>query len=75
MRHSVRVTERRFWNEEVETLAPPRRRRLEDDRLREQIAYVYATSPYYRAKLEEAQVKPDDIRSVEDLARIPFMEK
>ena len=45
------------------------------ERLAEQIAYDYATSPFYRAKLDAAGVKPDQIRHVEDLARIPFMEK
>jgi phenylacetate-CoA ligase len=69
------VTERQFWNEEIETLAADDRRRLESDRLREQIAYVYTTSPYYRAKLDDAGVRPGDIRHIDDLARIPFMEK
>ena len=75
MRQSIGVTERRFWDEEVETLSPAERTRLESDRLREQIAYVHATSPYYRAKLDDAGIRPDGIRHVEDLARIPFMEK
>jgi phenylacetate-CoA ligase len=69
------VTERRFWNEEIETLSPTERRRLEDGRLAEQIAYVCATSPYYRAKLQDAGLTTAGIRRVEDLARIPFMEK
>jgi phenylacetate-CoA ligase len=65
----------RFWNEAIETLTPSERRRLEDERLAEQIAYDARTSPFYRAKLEAAGVKPERIRHVEDLARIPFMEK
>lgn len=75
MPQSVRVTERRYWNEEIETLAPAERERLEVERLREQIAYVYATSAYYRAKLDDAAVGPGEIRHVHDLPRIPFMEK
>jgi len=65
----------RFWNEALETLSPGERRRLEDDRLAEQIAYDVAASPFYRAKLDGAGVRGDDIRRVEDLARVPFMEK
>jgi phenylacetate-CoA ligase len=65
----------RFWNEGIETLSPPALRRLEDERLSEQIAYDYASSPFYRAKLDGAGVKPDQVTHVEDLARIPFMEK
>ncbi len=65
----------RFWNEAIETLSPPDVRRLENERLAEQIAYNYASSPYYRAKLDSAGVKPDAIRGREDLARVPFLEK
>jgi hypothetical protein len=64
-----------FWNEAMETLSPVDARRLEDVRLVEQIAYDHATSPFYRARLDSAGVRPDDVRHVEDLARIPFMEK
>ena len=64
-----------FWNEAIETLSPGEVRRLETERLAEQIAYDYATSPFYRAKLDAGGVKPDQIRSVEDLAHVPLTEK
>ena len=75
MREAVDVSERRFWNEEIETMSADLRRRLEDERLSEQIAYEYATSAYYRSKLDAAGVRPVDIRGVDDLPAIPFMEK
>ena len=75
MREAVDVTDRRFWNEEIETLPPAARRRLEDGRLVDQIAYEYETSPYYRAKLDAAGLRPADIQAVDDLPAIPFMEK
>ena len=75
MREAVDVTDRRFWNEEIETLSPAARRRLEDGRLVDQIAYEYETSPYYRAKLDAAGLRPADIRGVGDLPAIPFMDK
>jgi phenylacetate-CoA ligase len=75
MREAVDVTDRRFWNEEIETLSPAARRRLEDGRLVDQIAYEHETSPYYRAKLDAASLRPADIRGVDDLPAIPFMEK
>jgi phenylacetate-CoA ligase len=65
----------RYWNDAIETLAPVERRRLEDERLVEQIAYDVATSPFYRVRLDGAGVRSDEIRHVEDLARVPFMEK
>jgi phenylacetate-CoA ligase len=75
MREAVGVTGRRYWNEEVETLSPRDVRRLETERLAQQIAYNHATSPFYRATLDAAGVKPAEIHDVEDLARIPLMEK
>lgn len=65
----------RFWNEAIETLSPGEVRRLENERLTEQVAYDVATSTFYRTKLDRAGVRADEIRHVEDLARIPFMEK
>ena len=65
----------RFWNEAIETLTPAATRRLENERLAEQIAWDVATSPFFRAKLDAAGVRAAEIRRVEDLARIPLMEK
>src|SRR5215472_15779544 len=64
-----------YWNEEVETMSADARRRVESERLREQIAYNHRASAFYREKLASAGVRPADIRDVADLARIPFMEK
>ena len=65
----------RFWDDEIETMSSEARRRFEDERLAEQIAYDYASSPYYRSKLDDAGTRPSDIRGVGDLPAIPFMEK
>ena len=64
-----------LWNEEIEMLSPAATRRLESERLREQLAYNRASSPFYRARLEAAGLRPEHVRDVADLARIPLMEK
>ncbi len=51
-----------YWNEAIETMSPGEMRRLETERLAEQIDYNYATSPFYRAKLDSAGVSPEEIR-------------
>ena len=66
---------RRYWNEAVETINKEDLHRLERERLSTQIDYNYRASPFYRAKLDDAGVKPGEIRHVEDLSRVPFMEK
>ncbi|MFL5669076.1 MAG: hypothetical protein ACJ77U_06790 [Chloroflexota bacterium] len=69
------MSDQRFWDDEFEMMTSDARRRLEDERLVEQIAYDYATSTYYCSKLDDAGIRPGDIRGVGDLPAIPFMEK
>lgn len=66
---------RAYWNPEMETMAPAPRRRLEEDRLRRQLEYTSAQSPFYRRKWAEAGVDPRQVRHLEDLVRLPFTEK
>ena len=44
-------------------------------RLKATIGRIYSNVPFYRRKLEENGITPDDIRSLEDLQRIPFTTK
>ena len=63
------------WDREIELMAPKALRELQSQRLREVVARVYEGVPYYRAKLEAAGVQPGDIRSIEDITRLPFTTK
>jgi phenylacetate-CoA ligase len=64
-----------MWNDEIETLSPAELEIIESTRLQEQLPYNFATSPFYRAKFEAVKVKPEEIKSREDLVKLPFMEK
>ena len=44
-------------------------------RLQTTVERVYATVPFYRKKYDEAGVKPSDIKSLEDIRRLPFTTK
>ena len=48
---------------------------LQSERLCKKIKEVYENVPYYRAKMDEKGVKPEDIRSVDDLHLLPFTSK
>ncbi len=50
-------------------------RALQDERLVKQVRHVYDNVPYYRAKMEETGVTPEDIRGVADLHKLPFLSK
>ncbi|HEX4927583.1 MAG TPA: phenylacetate--CoA ligase PaaK [Burkholderiales bacterium] len=50
-------------------------RRLQLERLRWSLHQAYENVPHYRRKFEAAGVRPDDCRSLADLARFPFTTK
>ena len=64
-----------IFNEEYETLPREALEALQLKRLRSQIARVYATVPYYRGKMDEAGVSPDDIKTLADIRKLPFTTK
>jgi phenylacetate-CoA ligase len=49
--------------------------RWQTARLRAQVAHAYRNSPFYRRKLRAAGVRPDHVRGLADLARLPFTTK
>jgi len=64
-----------IYNEEFETLPREVLEALQLKRLQQAVQRVYHTVGYYRAAFDEAGVKPDDIKSLADLARLPFTTK
>jgi len=44
-------------------------------RLRSQLEYVYARSPFYRRRFEETGISPDDIRDQSDIRKLPLLTK
>jgi phenylacetate-CoA ligase len=64
-----------IWNEEFETLPREALEALQLKRLKNLVERVYAAVPYYRKKMDEAGVRPQDIRELKDLGRLPFTTK
>ena len=64
-----------FYDEERETMRPERRAELHRDLLRETVRYAYENAPGARRKMQEAGVRPEDIREIADLAKIPLTRK
>jgi phenylacetate-coenzyme A ligase PaaK-like adenylate-forming protein len=50
-------------------------RRYQERRLRALVAWASARSPFYRRRLREAGVRPKDLRRLEDLTRLPLLER
>ncbi len=64
-----------IWNKEAECMAVEERRELQGARLRETVARCYENVHLYKTKLDAAGVKPDDIRSVDDIRYLPYTTK
>jgi phenylacetate-CoA ligase len=61
-----------YWNQQVETMPREQLRALQFERLRTTLEMVYERVPFYRERFRQAGVSPGDLRSLEDLQRIPF---
>jgi len=64
-----------IYNMEFETLPREALEAIQLKRLKNTVERVYATVPFYRRKFDEAGVKPDQIKSLDDLKRLPFTTK
>ncbi len=65
----------RYYQDSIECASPEKIREIQDEKLVEQVKHVWENVPYYRKKMEEKGVKPEDIKGVEDLHKLPFLSK
>lgn len=64
-----------IWNPHFETMSREKMSSIQTERLLETIERVYYNVPYYRAKMQEAGLGSENIRSIEDLHKLPFTVK
>ncbi len=64
-----------YWNEASECCSREDLEKLQLERLQGLVERVYRQVPFYRNRLEEAGIRPEDIRSLDDLQKIPFTTK
>ena len=50
-------------------------KKLQSEYLREVVLKVYNNVPFYRKKMEQAGVSPEDIKSIDDIVKLPFTTK
>ena len=65
----------RYYQPEIETASREQLTAWQNERLVRQVKHVWDNVPYYRKKMEEKGLTPDDIRGVEDLGKLPFLSK
>ncbi len=64
-----------IWNPEYECMDRDELRELQLRRLQMTVSWVYDRVPYYREQLDGVGVRPRDVRSLDDLHRLPFTDK
>ena len=71
----IMIDDQIYWNPVLETLPRERIRNLQLKKFKRIFQWAYDHSRFHRALYEEAGIRPDDIRSMEDIRHVPKVEK
>jgi phenylacetate-CoA ligase len=69
------TTDRRFWNEDAQTMPREQLRALQEERLRAAVARAYEGAGFFRRRFDAAGVGPADITTLDDLPKLPSFRK
>jgi len=64
-----------YWNATYECMSREEMRRVQSERLINMVKRVYHNVPFYREKMQQKGIEPGDIKSVDDLNKLPFTYK
>jgi phenylacetate-CoA ligase len=67
--------EGKYWNQKIETQSRQEIRNNQLKLLQQQVKHCYSNSAFYKKKFDAVKIKPGDIKSLEDLQKIPFTVK
>jgi len=62
----------KYWNEEIETMPLEGMRKLQLENLKKTLEWVYGRIPLYKGKFDAVGFKPEDLKELEDLSKLPF---
>ena len=64
-----------YYQKEIETLTVEEMKKLQSEKIVKQVKHVYENVAYYRNLMDEQGVKPEDIKGIDDLHKLPFLSK
>ena len=64
-----------YFQKEIECASREELTKIQNEKLKEQVKHVWDNVPYYRKKMEEKGITPDDIQTIDDLHKLPFLSK
>ena len=65
----------KYYQPEIETASREEILRIQNKKIVKQVKHVYENVPYYRDLMDKKSVKPEDIKSVDDIKKLPFLSK
>ena len=65
----------KYWNEQIETASREQLNKLQLERLQKTVKHVYDNVPLYRERMDAAGIKPEDVKSLDDIIKLPFTSK
>ena len=69
------MEKRKYYQPQIETMPVEEIQKWQSEKLRKQVKHVYDNVPYYRDLMDKKGVKPEDISGIEDIYKLPFIEK
>ena len=64
-----------IWNEKAECMSENDKKALQLERLQTAVKRAYEEVPYYRKRFDELGIKPEDIKTLKDIEKLPFTTK
>ena len=64
-----------IYNPEMECMSREDMTKLQNERLAATVKRCYEKVPFYKRKMDERGIKPEDIKSIKDITKLPFTTK
>ena len=64
-----------FWNEKAECMTKEEKEKIQLERLQKTVQLAYENVEFYKKRFDEAGIKPEDIKTLKDIEKIPFTTK
>ena len=64
-----------YYQEEIETASREKILEIQNEKIVKQVRHVYDNVKYYRDLMDAKGVKPEDVKSVDDIKKLPFLSK
>lgn len=69
------MNEKKYFQPEIETASREELHKIQSERLIKAVKSCYENVPFYKEKFDQAGISPDDIKSIDDIVKLPFTEK